>query len=50
MKNRWLGLATLIPAQGMLFMDQTILPVALPSIGRDFGAGSVPLHLPWDMF
>ncbi len=44
MKNRWLGLATLIPAQGMLFMDQTILPVALPSIGRDFGAGAVPLQ------
>lgn len=41
---RWLGLATLIPAQGMIFMDQTILPVALPSIQRELGGGDVALQ------
>lgn len=41
---RWLGLATLIPAQGMIFMDQTILPVALPAIQQEFMAGAVALQ------
>ncbi len=41
---RWLGLTTLIPAQGMIFMDQTILPVALPSIQHELGGGDVALQ------
>src|SRR3989338_3112842 len=42
--RKWLGLSALIPVQGMIFMDQTILPVALPTIQREFGAQDLALE------
>lgn len=42
--NKWLGSAALIPALAMVFMDQSILPVALPAIQEDLGASSVALN------
>ncbi len=39
-----MGLLALVPGIAMTFMDQTILPVALPAIQRDFAAGSVALQ------
>lgn len=42
--KKWLGLLALMPALGMIFMDQTILPVALPTIQRDFHASAVLLE------
>lgn len=41
---KWLGLLAILPAQGMIFMDQTILPVALPTIQREFGASDISLQ------
>src|SRR5258708_2396353 len=44
-KNRkWWGLFALVPALAMIFIDQTILPVALPTIKKFFGAGDVALE------
>lgn len=37
-------MAALIPAIAVIFLDQTILPVALPAIQREFGASSVELQ------
>jgi len=34
--RRWLGLAALIPALAMIFIDITILPVALPTIQNNW--------------
>lgn len=44
-KNRkWWGLAALMPALAMVFADQTILPVALPTIQKGLGATEVALQ------
>lgn len=43
--KRWLGLLTLaIPGLGIVFLDQSILPVALPTIQKQFNAGSIALQ------
>lgn len=39
-----LGLLSLIPGVAMCFMDQTILPVALPKIQEQFNAGNTALQ------
>ena len=36
--NRWIGLLALMPALAMSFLDQSVLPVALPTIQRELGA------------
>lgn len=41
--RRWLGLCALIPGQAMVFLDQTILPVALPTIQAEFHANSISM-------
>lgn len=43
-KKRWIGLLALVPGIGMMFMDQTILPVALPTIQRQFGSSSAEVQ------
>src|SRR5260221_5776395 len=44
-KNRkWWGLFALVPSLGMIFLDQSVLPVALPTIQRELGAGSIALE------
>jgi MFS family permease len=42
--KRHLGLAALIPGLAIVFMDQTILPVALPTIQQQFQVGNVALQ------
>jgi len=42
--QKWLGLSALVPALAMIFMDQTILPVALPTIRADLGASEAALQ------
>ncbi|MBX7066546.1 MAG: MFS transporter [Parachlamydiales bacterium] len=37
-ETKWLRLLAIIPSSMMLFMDQSILPVALPVIKNEFGA------------
>jgi len=41
--KRVLGLLALIPGQAMVFLDQTILPVALPTIQSEFQATTVSM-------
>ncbi len=36
--RRWLGLSALMPAMAMVFVDQVVLPVALPTIQDHLGA------------
>jgi EmrB/QacA subfamily drug resistance transporter len=43
-KKKWLGLTALIPALGMVFTDQTVLPVALPTIQEHLGASNLALR------
>lgn len=43
-KTKWLRVAALIPSVAMVFMDQSILPVALPVIQTEFGATSALLQ------
>lgn len=43
-ETRWLRVVAVIPAAAMSFMDQTILPVALPAIQKEFGASSAALQ------
>jgi EmrB/QacA subfamily drug resistance transporter len=43
-KKQWLGMAALVPGLAMVFMDQTIIPVALPAIQREFSATNVGLE------
>ncbi len=44
-KNRkWWGLCALVPSLAMIFLDQSVLPVALPTIQRELGAGSIALE------
>ncbi len=42
--RRWWGLFSLIPAIAMFFLDQSVLPVALPTIQKEFGAGDIALQ------
>ena len=42
-KNRWLGLLSLMPAMAMTFLDQSVLPVALPTIQNELNATSTEL-------
>jgi EmrB/QacA subfamily drug resistance transporter len=41
--RKWLGLAALMPALAMVFVDQAVLPVALPTIQEHLGATHVEL-------
>lgn len=43
-KRNWFSLAALVPPVALVFMDQTILPVALPTIHRELGAGNIALQ------
>jgi len=43
-QKRWLGIAALVPTIALAFMDQAILPVALPTIGLEFGASNIALQ------
>ncbi|MBS0626091.1 MAG: MFS transporter [Verrucomicrobia bacterium] len=42
--HKWWGLIALMPALAMTFADQSILPVALPSIQEALGASNVALQ------
>jgi len=42
--REWRGLFALIPGLAMTFMDQTILPVALPTIQKEFLSSSLSLQ------
>jgi EmrB/QacA subfamily drug resistance transporter len=42
-ETKWLRVIAIIPSAAMSFMDQTILPVALPVIQRELGAPSSSL-------
>ncbi len=44
LNRKWWGLAALIPSLAMVFLDQTVIPVALPTIQKEMGAGSVALE------
>ncbi len=43
-KIEWLRVAAIVPSTAMVFMDQSILPVALPSIQAEFSALNTPLQ------
>lgn len=40
----WVAIASFVPAVALMFMDQTILPVALPAIQRELGATDTQLQ------
>jgi len=40
----WIAIATFVPAVALMFMDQTILPVALPAIQQELGATDTQLQ------
>jgi len=40
----WMAIASFVPAVALMFMDQTILPVALPVIQRELGATNTELQ------
>lgn len=42
--RKWWGLVALMPALAMVFVDQSVLPVALPTIQQHLGATSVQLQ------
>jgi len=42
--KKWKSFAALMTAPSLIFLDQTILPVALPAIQQDFGATSTQLQ------
>lgn len=42
-KQKWFGLLALTPAIAMVFTDQTVLPVALPTIQKHLGASNLAL-------
>ncbi len=44
MQQKWLSLFALMTATSVVFLDQTILPVALPTIQREFGASNLALQ------
>ncbi|NGX33680.1 MAG: Multidrug resistance protein Stp [Candidatus Anoxychlamydiales bacterium] len=39
-QRRWLGFVSVVSCIALIFTDQSILPVAIPTIQRDFGATS----------
>ena len=41
---KWLGLLAIVPANAMIFLDQTALPVALPTIQSEMQAGELGLE------
>ena len=43
-RSPWWSLIALMPAQILIFMDITILPVALPTIGRELHASNLSLE------
>jgi len=43
-RSPWWAMIALIPAQILIFMDVTILPVALPTIGRELHASNLSLE------
>lgn len=43
-KKKWLALTALLPGIAMVFLDQSILPVALPTIQRELDAQNVALQ------
>lgn len=43
-KRSWLNLVAIVPAGAMAFLDQLILPVALPAIGHDLVATNTALQ------
>ncbi|HSX04721.1 MAG TPA: MFS transporter [Rhabdochlamydiaceae bacterium] len=45
--KKWLGFFALVPGLAMIFLDQTILPVALPTIQKELGAAD--LYLQWSV-
>lgn len=42
--KRWIGFVATVPGIGMSFLDQTILPVAIPTIRQEMGASTVALQ------
>lgn len=40
----WIAIASFVPATALMFMDQTILPVALPAIQKELGATDTQLQ------
>ena len=44
-KSKWLGLLSIMPATAMIFIDQSVLPVALPTIQKELLA--TPNELWW---
>ena len=44
MTTKWKGLFALIPGLALVFLDQTILPVALPAIQRDLQTSGIALE------
>lgn len=56
-QTKWLRILAIIPSAAMIYMDQSILPVALPVIQKEFGASTAALHwtvnaylLAWTIF
>src|SRR6187431_3193497 len=47
---RWLGLAALLFAELLVFLDNTVVNVALPKISMDLGASTSGLQLVVDMY
>lgn len=43
-KSPWVSFLAIVPATAMAFLDQTILPVALPTIQKEFHATSTQLQ------
>lgn len=50
LQNRWKSFSALIPAAAMAFLDQTILPVALPTIQAEFQASDTALQWSIDAY
>jgi len=42
--GKWFGLIALIPGLAMVFLDQSILPVALPTMQKELGASETSLQ------
>ncbi|MDE3047182.1 MAG: MFS transporter, partial [Verrucomicrobiota bacterium] len=56
-RNKWLRLLTFVPSITMIYMDQSVLPVALPVMQREFHVSAAALQwtvnaylLGWTMF
>src|SRR5437763_1833560 len=45
--QRWLKITALLPALAMSFLDQTAIPMAMPTMERDLGANHTALQ--WSM-